>query len=359
MLTVITVSWSTVLSSQAGGPASTCGAPARSGFIPRPPLVVRHSARGHRQRARAPQPGDAFQAWGSLPAARAHRVGAGLADPGEVVFMEHRAKSLPVGDKRFRAVRGRAAYFVESLCLQTTGKLAPVEMVEPGITQRGLYITQCDWYEVAINSCLQTLRGRNMKFVNTVLAALFITGLLAGQAQATPPREALPPELVTVLDLATQGVVLTPTQRATLLRYPDIAAQVRDPQAAVSGSRSSSDTVSAMATCGWYEAWVTEYSYLGDDLYRFLQHEDYCRDGTNITRVDNRYAIGTTLSIGIRYNGVVGNSSASTPTRTHTGFMQGAFEGCILKYGCWDDAYPWVKIYLRGNGSHTYALYAG
>lgn len=186
--------------------------------------------------------------------------------------------------------------------------------------------------------------------------AAIVAGLVTPATAATDR-----PTLASVLDLAMAGGTLTADQRAVLMTRPDLAGRIVDPAATQAGSRQSASggEVGIAAVCGWYEAWVTEYSYLGDDLYRFKQHEAYCRDGRNVTLVDNRYAIGTTLSTGIRYHGVIGNSSSRTPTSTHTGFMQGHFEGCLFKQGCWDDGYPWVKIYLRGNGAHTYSGYSG
>jgi hypothetical protein len=68
---------------------------------------------------------------------------------------------------------------------------------------------------------------------------------------------------------------------------------------------------------------------------------------TQITNVD---------SCCIRYNGVKGANDfyytwRGTTTGGHYTFRQADVGNCIARYGCLSSQYPWVRIYVNGNGA--------
>lgn len=111
-------------------------------------------------------------------------------------------------------------------------------------------------------------------------------------------------------------------------------------------SSSGSDTVS-------FE--VTKRSWLGFVAWRYHQVDHWCWSYPQIT----------CLTIGAGFYDLDGFSSvnwsdngygwyygwAGSATGGHYAFRQGSVSNCILKYGCVSTSYPYVEMWLNGNGA--------
>lgn len=113
-------------------------------------------------------------------------------------------------------------------------------------------------------------------------------------------------------------------------------------------------TESVSGNCKTVRAWVTRYTLFGFVAYRWNHSVYFCwsypritsfqpnayisnNDGTNYLRNIYAYGYWYTWS-GSAYGG-------------HYSWRQGQVENCVFKYGCIGTTYPWVHIYINGNGA--------
>jgi hypothetical protein len=93
-----------------------------------------------------------------------------------------------------------------------------------------------------------------------------------------------------------------------------------------------------------------------DVVYRFHQRKSWCWDYPRITwRYVSVYV--TDVDPNMEYRGVVNAAGNYYPWccrnrySGHYSMRQGKFENCILWFPCTRTEYPWVKIWVRGNGT--------
>lgn len=103
----------------------------------------------------------------------------------------------------------------------------------------------------------------------------------------------------------------------------------------------------------WYESGHS--SLFGSLVYRFHQVKYWCWVYPRITGV-NVYTYVSNVDGNYQYRGVIASSGyyytwSGSASGGHYSFRQGKFDNCILKYGCISSSYPWVKIYVNGNGA--------
>lgn len=190
------------------------------------------------------------------------------------------------------------------------------------------------------------------------------TPVISASGSSTEVREALD-ELSNTGRLSAAG-------RRKLLRHPEVAAQVVDPEVVTTGSAVVPDSavpssvralasrdgqVSTLSTyCGaWRDVWANRYTALGFLAYRFHQYMQWCYNYSSVTSIQNRYPYISNNDGLNYYRGLIANSRGPVPAGEVYSFMQGHMENCIAKYGCISSTYPWTKIWAGNNGSSKYA----
>jgi hypothetical protein len=192
--------------------------------------------------------------------------------------------------------------------------------------------------------------------------------VLGGAAGRMPPAGTLG-----TLTVGGGGATVTPTDRegsptGPTISEPELAPSPADLAAAqdavgsaVVADRSVRRTVHAAAGCKDIDAWRYSTSFLfGTTVYRFHQTVHFCWNtaskltavttGTYVSNVDPNWTYrGLTASNGYFFTWCCGNTHSG-----HFGLRQGHFDNCVLKYGCIGSEYPWVKIWIHGNGTWTY-----
>ena len=109
---------------------------------------------------------------------------------------------------------------------------------------------------------------------------------------------------------------------------------------------------------------TVDVSRVGRDIfgfvvYRFHQRKRWCWDYPRIiSRAVTVYV--TDVDPNMDYHGVTGAIGyfyrwcCSRIRSGHYSFRQGKFRNCILWFPCTRTEYPWVKIWVRANGSWSY-----
>lgn len=173
---------------------------------------------------------------------------------------------------------------------------------------------------------------------STIVLAL-AAALPAAAADAPPGRAKTPPPP------AENGYVFT----------------LEDAAGTVLGSRSASGPLgrvgfelTSAAGCATVDAWRTKYTLLGFVAYKFHQTKHWCWSYPRITSVD----VGAYMSdVDPNYilRGVSGYgwfyTWAGSGQGGHYSYRQAQVENCVLHYGCLGTAYPWVEIWVNGNGA--------
>jgi hypothetical protein len=101
------------------------------------------------------------------------------------------------------------------------------------------------------------------------------------------------------------------------------------------------------------------YDIFGFVVYKFHQVKRWCwsypritsvRTSTYVSNVDPNWDYrGVIASRGFFYRSCCGDGRSG-----HYTFRQGRFDNCIPWIGCIRREYPWVKIWVRGNGTWSY-----
>ena len=191
--------------------------------------------------------------------------------------------------------------------------------------------------------------------IAALAAAALLTAVMAASAQAAPaPAESDGGALVTPIDRS--GRPLGPAQQA---RPTDEGSRTML-VAKVSRTPAAKRSLQSASGCLQLDVWKDSYSFLFHALvYRWHQVKSWCWSGNRITSVNttayptnvdpNWYYRGLASSAGWYYNWCCGISTSG-----HYSLRQARMENCVLKFGCIGSEYPWVKIWVHGDGSYDY-----
>lgn len=200
---------------------------------------------------------------------------------------------------------------------------------------------------------------RRSRFGGTLLAVLALTlsvGLPTAEA-GTQPQE----DVRSVLDRVGSGAAVSDADREFILKRPDLAEMVADPEGFDTGSEVvtslppavADGALTAAATrCGaWRDHWVRARTFTGRTFYKFHQYMRWCYNGASVTRIEQRYAYINEASVWAYYEGVQTDSYNSPPAGEVNSFMKGRVDNCLPDVGCISTQYPWVRIRAGNNGS--------
>ena len=154
----------------------------------------------------------------------------------------------------------------------------------------------------------------------------------AGWASASPVRSALE---VTVTDLDLNGSTVGRSRRATSGR------QGRSLQA---------------SGCREIDIAKDGKSFLFNSLvYRWHHSKRWCWSNGRVTGVWSS-AYATNMDANWYYRGLAGSTGYfyGSNQSGHYSFREAEMENCVLKYGCIGSEYPWIKIWVRGDGSYSW-----
>lgn len=179
------------------------------------------------------------------------------------------------------------------------------------------------------------------------LAALAVLTIVVALAAALPAAAADTPP----------GRVKTPSQPAE----NGYVFTLEDAAGTVLGSRSASGPLgrvdfelTSASGCATVDAWRTKYTLLGFVAYRFHQTKQWCWSypritsvnvGTYMSDVDPNYILRGVSGYGWFY------TWAGSGEGGHYSYRQAQVENCVLGYGCLGTTYPWVEIWVNGNGA--------
>lgn len=203
-----------------------------------------------------------------------------------------------------------------------------------------------------------------IRTLRVMLLALLATGMVAFLA-APPSTAAKPVKPDQAMAAALQDVANGTWDQAdlNLIRSdPTVASQVPDPSVPAEititeGVAPSKDAVVSAAlanSCGhWVYVDLTKKSSLGNTIFKWRHYVQYCRNGSAVTSWQTRtdYLLEAQSGVYLRDEGStfwqtgIGTSKA-------TSFRQRHIEYCIIRYGCYQNLYPWSKIWVYGGGGY-------
>lgn len=188
-----------------------------------------------------------------------------------------------------------------------------------------------------------------------LLAVLLAASALAGGASAAPPAQ--PP------GQAKQGAPTLGYTLEVLDAGGNVVSRVEGTGTVDGADRAGAPAAveplltTAASGCARVDAWVTSTTFLGFVAYRFHQVKHWCWSYPHITSVN----VGTYFSdVDPNYyvRGVWGHGWYYTWRGSsrggHYSYRQARVENCILHYGCIRNEYPWVEIWVNGNGAWAY-----
>jgi hypothetical protein len=110
--------------------------------------------------------------------------------------------------------------------------------------------------------------------------------------------------------------------------------------------------------CRKVRYWHTGHSLLGRTLYRLHQVKRWCWRYPHITSLDISTDITDVDNCCIQYDGLVAGASQNyyytwraALDGGHFSYRKGQVGNCVLRYGCLSTWYPWVQIWINGNGA--------
>jgi len=120
--------------------------------------------------------------------------------------------------------------------------------------------------------------------------------------------------------------------------------------------------VHATSGCKDVDAWRYSTSFLfGTVVYKFHQTVHFCWNTAKQLTVVNTGSYVSDVDANWVYRGLTASNAyfftwcCGQTMSGHYGLRQGHFDNCIVKYGCIGTEYPWVKIWVHGDGTWTYA----
>jgi hypothetical protein len=138
---------------------------------------------------------------------------------------------------------------------------------------------------------------------------------------------------------------------------PDSAAPRSGPIAGAATRRSGRRSLQAS---GCYTAWVTRSrsGYFGETLWKYTHEKRYCWTSPRLTSIQPQ-AQACCVDPFWRFRGTVGANGyffgwSGDPHGGHYSFRQGQFDQSIGGQVI-SSAYPWIKLWVYGNGSFRYA----
>jgi len=192
----------------------------------------------------------------------------------------------------------------------------------------------------------------------TALAALCLSGAsaLAGPPQGTTPR---PPQATwkdsgwTWTRTDTAGNVLW-TRSGTAAERPTFTSGALDGAATADG-QASPEALAGASGCSTVDETLT-WSSLISTLAVFHHRVSWCWSYPRITGV-NVSCYSTNVDQFVTNLGCGGGGNyytwSGSPQGGHYSFRQGYYKNCVPVVGCIAHAYPWVKIWVNGNGAWT------
>ena len=147
---------------------------------------------------------------------------------------------------------------------------------------------------------------------------------------------------------------------------PAVAGAVADPRdEGVSGAETGRTSLAArtsrrLGSCNWwYRAWFRKRSLLGSTLYVYHHKVVYCRTRSRITRVQARPDWWTDPDSVAYWRRLSDNQLYGTGSGRVYTKKQRHIEFCLVRYGCYQNFYPWIGLTVRANGDHSYRGSAG
>jgi len=123
-------------------------------------------------------------------------------------------------------------------------------------------------------------------------------------------------------------------------------------QAQESGSTKGCSTIDATRKIRGFFSWLWSW----DDLGTFHHTVHFCWNYPNITKMEvNCYSDVNGIAVTNRGCGGSGYfyTWRGAASGGHYSFRQGDWGNCALRYGCFASVYPWIKIWVNGNGAWT------
>jgi hypothetical protein len=186
----------------------------------------------------------------------------------------------------------------------------------------------------------------------TAVAALVLAGGAA--AEVADEAQSAPEEVeVYVQDVDRRGNALGPRVQ---LSAEEAAARRQAGSDVRTGRRLAA---TASSGCRAVDVARVGRSLLGFVVYKFWQRKNWCWSYPKVTSASSSAWV-TDVDPNWYYGGVVSawgefyNWCCGVWNSGHRSFRQGAFQNCVLKYGCIKSEYPWVLIRGHGDGGFTY-----
>ena len=191
-----------------------------------------------------------------------------------------------------------------------------------------------------------------------VVGALFATGNAAFAAD-TGTDPAVAAALARVADgtFTTADLGLIKKDPEVADSVPDVAAvpQVEVTRGLGTMEPPTSSTTSAVTWCNaWADVWYTQKSLTGHVMYVWHHKVVYCRDGSRVTRFQNRYDYWTNTSGVVYVRALEVNQAGGINTNAAWSHLQRNIEYCVVRYGCYASAHPWSIVTVHGNGTYSY-----
>ena len=138
---------------------------------------------------------------------------------------------------------------------------------------------------------------------------------------------------------------------------PTVTTPPGGPRAGVATRKSS---VRSLQASGCYTAWVTRSrrGYFGETLWKYTHEKRYCWTSPRLTSIQSQAQACCTDPFW-RFWGTVGTNGyffgwSGDPHGGHYSFRQGRFDQAIGGHVI-SSAYPWIKLWVYGNGTFRYA----
>ena len=179
-------------------------------------------------------------------------------------------------------------------------------------------------------------------------------------AQNPPPSEAedlTDPEVMEALAIRyVAGEDLTGEEEAAAIRYitptsVEVSVSVVDidPPGDMDGDTAANLSCKGQTVYVKHKsAWITLWSLESDT--------EWCYDGTEIVGDPAFTVTGSAKGyLGWHYRGIKDKSESGGDGHTsHYDYVQAHFNHCVIKVGCANDFYPWIKKWQYGDGTHRY-----
>ena len=196
-----------------------------------------------------------------------------------------------------------------------------------------------------------------------MLSAMLVAALLGPASPADAER--VSPDTDARMAGAIQRVgdgTWTGADLAYIRTDPAIAGQVVDPRDEGASGAESGRTPATVATarrargsCNWwYRAWFRKRSLLGATMYVYHHKVVYCRTRHRITAWQARPDWWTDPDALASWRRLTDNQAYGAGTATAFSKKQRHVEFCVVRYGCYQNFYPWIGLTVRANGNNTY-----